>query len=87
MTTPENNAPAPSDSLSELLDATANTWSDTDGTAVTVAAITDTDVAAISTTSPQASAETLMKLAVSIINTAVELDPSSAELINAVARN
>lgn len=87
MTTPENNAPAPSDSLSELLDATANTWSDTDGTAVTVAAITDNDVAAISTTSPQASAETLMKLAVSIINTAVELDPSSAELINAVARN
>lgn len=87
MTNPENNAPAPSDSLSELLDATANTWSDADGTAVTVAAITDNDVAAISTTSPQASAETLMKLAVSIINTAVELDPSSAELINAVARN
>lgn len=87
MTNPETNAPDPSDSLSELLDATANTWSDTDGTAVTVAAITDNDVAAISTTSPQASAETLMKLAVSIINTAVELDPSSAELINAVARN
>ena len=87
MTNPEANAPTTSDALSDLLDTTANAWSETDGTAVTVAAITDTDVAAVSTTSPQASAETLMKLAVSIINTAVEIDPSSAELINAVARN
>lgn len=87
MTNPETNAPTTSDALSDLLDTTANAWSETDGTGVTVAAITDTDVAAVSTTSPQASAETLMKLAVSIINTAVEIDPSSAELINAVARN
>ncbi len=87
MTNPETNAPTTSDALSDLLDTTANAWSETDGTAITVAAITDTDVAAMSTTSPQANAETLMKLAVSIINTAVEMDPSSAELINAIARN
>ena len=87
MTNPETNAPTTSDALSDLLDTTANAWSETDGTAITVAAITDTDVAAVSTTSPQANAETLMKLAVSIINTAVEMDPSSAELINAIARN
>lgn len=87
MTTEENNTPDTSEALSELLDATANTWSETAGGGVTVAAITDDDFAAISTTSPQASAETLMKLAVSIINAAVDMDPSSAELINAVARN
>lgn len=87
MTNPETNAPTTSDALSDLLDTTANAWSETDGTAITVAAITDTDVAAMSTTSPQANSETLMKLAVSIINTAVEMDPSSAELINAIARN
>lgn len=87
MTNPETNAPTTSDALSDLLDTTANAWSETDGTAVTVAALTDDNIAAISTTSPQANAETLMKLAVSIINAAVDMDPSSAELINAVARN
>ena len=73
------------DILSELLEASAATWSETQNTGITLAALTQDDLAAITTTDESASAETLMKLAMSLINQAVSIDPDSARLIGAEA--
>lgn len=73
----------PADILTELLEATAATWTETERNGITVAAVTDDDLAAITTTDEAANAETLMKLAVALINQAVQIDPDSARLIGA----
>lgn len=73
------------DVLSELLEASAATWSETQNTGITIAAVTQDDLAAITTTDEAASAETLMKLAMALINQAVTIDPDSARLIGAEA--
>lgn len=73
------------DILSELLEASAATWSETQNTGITIAAVTQDDLAAITTTDDAANAETLMKLAMALINQAVQIDPDSARLIGAEA--
>ena len=73
------------DVLSELLEASAATWSETQNTGITIAAVTQDDLAAITTTDEAASAETLMNLAMALINQAVSIDPDSARLIGAEA--
>lgn len=81
----ESYADDAADILSELLEASAATWSETQNTGITIAAVTQDDLAAITTTDDAANAETLMKLAMALINQAVQIDPDSARLIGAEA--
>ena len=81
----DDGAGESADILSELLEASAATWSETQNTGITVAALTRDNLAAITTTDEAASAETLMKLAMALINQAVSIDPDSARLIGAEA--
>lgn len=78
----DENKPA---ALSSLMEETTSMWSDVEHTGVTVAALTDDGIAACATSARNADAETLVKLAASLLNQAVQIDPHSVELIGATA--
>lgn len=81
----DNNAPiTDADQLTELLDATATTWAETFGSNVTLAAITDNDVASVYASDPNQTVEPLVKLAATLINTVASIDPEALKLLPGV---